>query len=92
MTGLQLRGLRQRRSGLTDFTGTAAAELASCLSAYLFCLSVMNHAETGSDLRPGARPRASAISGGRSGHRQGGPHAGSKLAGHAASSKFKGLP
>jgi len=40
-------GLRRRRSWLNDFTGTVAAELASCLSTHLFYLSAMNRLVTG---------------------------------------------
>ncbi|WP_175896630.1 hypothetical protein [Burkholderia pseudomultivorans] len=47
-----------------DFTGTAAPELASCLSAYLFCLSVVNRANSPRGREGKARPAATAVSGG----------------------------
>ncbi|ONT28712.1 hypothetical protein A8E40_08280 [Burkholderia cenocepacia] len=69
-------GLRRRRSGLNDFTGTAVAELASCLSAHLFYLSDVNRRATGCGSLAAGRGRASAISGGLPGHRRRGARAG----------------
>ncbi|WP_205611449.1 hypothetical protein [Burkholderia sp. Nafp2/4-1b] len=75
-TCVHLCGLRRQRSGLNDFTGTVAAELALGLLAHLFYLSDVNRRLIGCGSLAAGRGRTSAISGGLPGHRRRGTHAG----------------
>ncbi|ABB06618.1 hypothetical protein Bcep18194_C7574 [Burkholderia lata] len=81
-----------RRQMSNDFTGTAAQQLASCLSAYLFCLSGSASGGRWRGRRPGASPGAGAISGGRSGDPSDEWRRAERRRRHANSTKFKGFP
>ncbi|WP_208457862.1 hypothetical protein [Burkholderia lata] len=75
-----------------DFTGTAAQQLASCLSAYLFCLSGSASGDRWRCRRFGARPGAGAISSGRSRDPSDEWRHAERPGRHAISMNFKGFP
>ncbi|MDS0790931.1 hypothetical protein NUV26_02105 [Burkholderia pseudomultivorans] len=74
-----------------DFTGTAAPELASCLSAYLFCLLVVNRAESRRGRESRARSAATAVPDGLPTQWTDTRFGPESLFGHAVSTKYKGL-